>query len=521
MNLETVGIIWVRPLWLILLPLLLAAIFWIARQPRTPSHWQKKLPSALHKALLTQPKHANEKIKWLLISLTLSLTCIALAGPYRVIASDTAEEFPAVMVFPLSDAMLATDWSPNRLQYLREQLIQQLPQSSISLGWVVYAGSAHVLLPPTQDLTLSRHLLRSLSPSIMPKAGQQADLGVAAAQQLLSKTPHNPIILFTDRLTAAEQQAIIQRLDIQANPLYLVPIGTEQGSPYLKDGQLARDAEDQILLAKLQLASLQTLAKQPSVQLIHLQQLPLLFEQLAKQASQQKLQPQPLPVISWLLLCIVLLIALGARQGWLLVLLLWIDLPHSEASYPEQLWLRADQQAYRLLESDPAQAAELFVDRRWKAVAHFQAGQYLLAAELFAAGSLAEDMYNQGLALFMAGELEAAAAAFAKALERQPDLSAARHNLQLTEQAIAQLNPSPAKPKPAVEAPTAVENIAVEQLPFSQQTAENASVKGLQTPLTTELSAFALELWLEQIPDNPSALLKKKFRLELQSEEAR
>ena len=515
MSFTLLSITWMRPAWLLAIPLLLLIIGLLARRPAKANYWQQKLPATLQPYLLNQPAPRQQWLKWLLLSISLILTCITLAGPHRLLINQQAKEYPAVMLMPLSDSMLASDWTPNRLQYLREWLLSNLQQTPASLGWVLYAGSAHTLLPPNQDFSTLTHLLRSLEPSIMPKAGQRAELAIEQAQQLLSNTPHNPLFLLTDRISIEEQQAIQQLLERQPNPLYIIPIGTDQGAPYLKEGQLARNAQQKILLAKRDLASLHALAKATNGQVIYLEELPQLLTALTEQANQASQQLIPIPMVGYLLLSILLLTAFGARQGWLLLLLIMIHPTPSYATSWDDLWWRKDQQAMQILTEQPAQAAQLFTDFRWQAVAYYQAGQYREAAHLFAQGSTASDAYNQGNALFMAGDLLQAQQAFELALTRQPNFPNAQHNLQLTEQALLQLKNDGThnQSKPATTEDPLTAPIEVISISATNQ----ASANGLDITTNGELSTLTLEAWLEQIPDNPSLLLKKKFWLELQA----
>ncbi len=86
----------------------------------------------------------------------------------------------------------------------------------------------------------------------------------------------------------------------------------------------------------------------------------------------------------------------------------------------QDLWLRRDQQAARLLEQGEANAAaERFQDPAWRATARYQAGDYAAAAEGFT-GRDADSRYNRGNALARAGRLEEAIAAYDQALEQQP-----------------------------------------------------------------------------------------------------
>ena len=81
---------------------------------------------------------------------------------------------------------------------------------------VVYAGSAHSLVPLSDDLLTSSNLLESLKPSIMPVPGRRADLGVEKALQLLRIPYHlSGGTAFLDR---GEVKDALAWLRLLANP---------------------------------------------------------------------------------------------------------------------------------------------------------------------------------------------------------------------------------------------------------------------------------------------------------------
>jgi Ca-activated chloride channel family protein len=79
----------------------------------------------------------------------------------------------------------------------------------------VYAGSAHTLVPLSDDLATSRNLLEALRPSIMPEPGHRADLAVAKALGLLKQggLGQGRLLLVGSSLSKQERQGI--RLQLQ------------------------------------------------------------------------------------------------------------------------------------------------------------------------------------------------------------------------------------------------------------------------------------------------------------------
>ncbi|ORJ61576.1 VWA domain-containing protein [Geothermobacter hydrogeniphilus] len=140
----------------------------------------------------------------------------------------------------------------------------------------------------------------------------------------------------------------------------------------------------------------------------------------------------------WLLWPLILLVACGFRRGWLLVLpLLLLQPVPAEAFSWQGLWRTPDQQATQLYRAgDYSAAAAQFEDIRWKASALYRAGDFAAAANLLKKLQGADDFYNLGNALAKQGDLSAALQAYRQALKRDPRDTDARFNKDLVEKEL-------------------------------------------------------------------------------------
>ena len=103
------------------------------------------------------------------------------------------------------------------------------------------------------------------------------------------------------------------------------------------------------------------------------------------------------------------------------------------------LWQTPDQQASTLLQQgNPQAAAELFEDSQWRGTAHFQAKNWLEAAESFGAAANASSLYNKGNALAVAGDYEQALKAYDEALGLEPNADDALRNRDIVAQLLQQ-----------------------------------------------------------------------------------
>lgn len=175
---------WLRPLWLLAVPLLAWLLYKLWHRRKRAGRWQMILPPAFHGVLLGGGSGSTSKLPWVALGLAWVLVILALLGPswQRVEESRQRPADPLVILLELTPQMLAEDSPPNRLEQARRKILDLLEHRRDSqTALVVYAGSAHTLVPLSDDLATSRNLLEAIDPSIMPKPGQRADLAVQKA----------------------------------------------------------------------------------------------------------------------------------------------------------------------------------------------------------------------------------------------------------------------------------------------------------------------------------------------------
>ncbi|MEX6676297.1 VWA domain-containing protein [Pseudomonas sp. W2Oct36] len=559
---------WSRPGWLLLLPALGWLLWRLWNRQKRVGRWQMILPSVFHSALLSGGGGRDSKWPWVVLGLGWLLAVLALLGPswQRVEQNSQRPVDPLVVMLELTPEMLAADSPPTRLEQARRKVLDLLQARSDSqTAIIVYAGSAHTLVPLSDDLATSKNLLDAIKPSIMPEAGQRADLAVRKALDLLEQGDlgQGRLLWIGSSLSDAERQGIRTAMTGRdAPPLLMLGVGTAEGAPVTQEkGGFLKDAQGGILVPRLDGPVLKDFAdgmggRYTSLRLDNqdLNDLGLLDGPKSLISQGQKVRLDRWADQGyWLLLPLLLLAGCAGRRGWLLCLpLLLMAVPQpSYASGFDDLWRRPDQQGEHLLKRHhPAEAARHFEDPQWQGVALYQAGDYAGAVQRFAQGSSAADHYNRGNALARSGELEAAIDAYEQALERQPDFPAALVNKALVEQVLEQTKASDQakadeKAKTDENADKAREGNAGQSSSSAQSapqeanadrsasdqqsaTDEQASGAGSDSDEPARVSGKpgdgqidgeqkqALEQWLRQIPDEPGELLRRKFWYEQQ-----
>lgn len=373
-----------QPQALLLIPALWLLILLALRLRRRSQQWEHLIARPFHASLLVALPRSGRFWPSLLLGLASLCLGLALSQPeFGHKAVDHKRSADLVIVIPLTQASLADDLPPSRLQLMQTQaqelIRQRLPAQS---AMVVYAASAHRLMPLSNDPQAADSLLMALHPQLLPGQGQGQDAAAALqlAQQLLEdgRQPRGEILLYVHQLNALEQQQIINLQKRSQHHLTIVGFTNNQ--------------------------QLQAFAKKNRYGYFHLQQLAHNYRPAAgaRQYDAQQQQAQGY----WLVLPLLLLLAPLARKGWLLGLLLAL-----------------------LIQPWPALANE--ADPMWQGIAAYQKQDYLLASQHFAGINSAAGRYNQANALMHLARYQQAADLYRQALQLDPQLREASANLQL------------------------------------------------------------------------------------------
>ncbi len=443
-----------RPAWLLAtLPLLL--LLWLLWRRQTRHHgWKTVVSPALLPHLLVETVGAGGRLPWMLLGLGWLLAVIALAGPTweRLPQVLYRAPFDRVLVLDVSPSMAAADVQPSRLARARLAIRRLLAESGEGRNaLVVFAGEPHLVVPLTEDVATIEALLPALSPKIMPVAGDRAAPALRQAGELLRRvgSARGQVLLLSDGVAdPTDSLNAVRALRAAGVTTSVLGVGTRQGAPVAQaDGGFAADAQGAVSLARFEPSGLKALAAAGGGHYLHLGngQLAALFPaavdrnpehaKAARGGARRWAEEGP-----WLLLPLLLLAAAAFRRGWLGVLLLLVLTPPQPAAAFSwrDLWLRPDQQASELLrQGNAAAAAKRFRDPRWRATAHYQAGDYAAAAKEFAAQDV-DSLYNKGNALARAGQLQAAKQAYDKALARGGEHPDVRFNRDLVAKLLRQ-----------------------------------------------------------------------------------
>ncbi|MBK1880922.1 VWA domain-containing protein [Luteolibacter pohnpeiensis] len=128
------------------------------------------------------------------------MTISAIAGPTWKKKPDSfaGDESPLMILLKADRSMEVADPAPCRIERAKLK-IKDLARARKGqpLGLIVYAGSAHLVLPPTKDTSVVAEMAAEISPDILPSAGDRLDLAITLAGEI---SPGGTLLILSDGL---------------------------------------------------------------------------------------------------------------------------------------------------------------------------------------------------------------------------------------------------------------------------------------------------------------------------------
>ncbi|MDJ0842072.1 MAG: VWA domain-containing protein [Acidobacteriota bacterium] len=518
-----------RPWWLLAaVPLLVSYVVMKRRRDGT-ARWRGVIAPHLLDALIVK-KQSGRLIEPLNMSMLCTLLLsIALAGPTWERAPSPFAEDEAVLVIALdaSTSMNQSDVQPTRLERARQKIQDLLAlRKGSRTALIAYAGSAHGVIPLTNDPDIINNLLDAVETDIMPLPGKFPEKVLPVADEIFRASPvPGTLLLMTDGSGVGSEAAFREYFSTRKHQLLVWGIGRETWDPpelapadylplesdALRDLAAAGDGHFQPL----------TIDKSDARRL---------FFRTENYLSLVDDEARPWLDGGYYLLLPAMLIALfWFRKGWtlhwlfLLALLPLASPPAVAGNGFVDWWLTPDQQGRYYFEKGEYQtAAERFRDPVWKAVAHYHAENFTAATDLFARIETADGFFNLGNAWAHAQGYLNAVAAYDRALALDPDHAGARKNREIIQKIIDEINSFSENQQ--AEAGEDTKELG-EDDPKRAEGAEKQSFgkKEIKQYNADEIlnNPEINELWMRQVQQNPSRFLSLKFQLQLQRREAK
>lgn len=218
----------IRPQGLLLLPLLVA-IWWLWQRETHPLRgWSEQINPEMLQALAVGSASAHHRPALGLLAAWL-LAALAVAGPtWQPEPSPFADDAtPLMIVLKADSSMERPDPGPSRRERARLKIADlAAAREGQPLGLIAYAGSAHLVLPPTRDTAIVAGMAAEIGPEVMPESGDRLDLALREAARVLAEGQQGgSVVVLADGVST--DPALLQALrDEIALPVQFLAINT-------------------------------------------------------------------------------------------------------------------------------------------------------------------------------------------------------------------------------------------------------------------------------------------------------
>ena len=408
-------------------------------------------------------------LHYLLILFAFLLMIVALARPQFAFewVERQSKGKDIHVVLDVSQSMLATDISPNRLERAKRKLsdlLSLLAGERVSL--IAFAGASFVQCPLTRDYRAAKIFLDHLQPDLIPVQGTVVGeaLRLALAGIKKSSQPESAaIILLTDgEDEGSEPLAAAKEAKALGVKVFTIGIGSKEGVPIPdKHGNYLKDRTGNLVLSRLDEATLQQIALLTGGIYVRSVHGDFDLEQVygrgvrgladtAHASSKKKVWHEHfyLPLLfAFLFLLVEFLLQVRVKHVVLLVAVLWqgqeLQALGSEAhdAFAEKKYQEATSQFLQQEIDDPNDLSATYN----RAVSQYFAKDYAGASAGFAKAAQSENeelalksLFNLGNAQAAQGALQEAVNAYEHVLQRQPENIKAKENLAWAKKLLQQ-----------------------------------------------------------------------------------
>lgn len=182
----------------------------------------------------------------------------------------------------------------------------------------------------------------------------------------------------------------------------------------------------------------------------------------------------------------------------------------------KDLWITPEQQAQRQFDKgDYAGAAQQFANPMHKGIALYRAGEFEAAAYTFARLGSAEAQFNQGNAWMLHGKYDQAIAAYQLALKARPGWTAASDNMSIAEARKARLARSE-DDAGGTGGMLGADEVVIDPDMDASQGSDQVNAEGAPK----DEGGSMTDVWLRRVQTRPADFLAARFQYQLALTEA-
>ena len=484
-----------RPMWLLaLVPV--AAIFAMLLWRQNPrAQWGRVIAPHLLAHLIVEPGKGRGVNALYLVATGMVLGIIALSGPTwrRELPPFVEDRAPLMIVLALSTSMDQPDVAPTRLERAKQKIKDLLAaRTGARSGLIAYAGTAHLVMPLTDDRSVIEPFLAALTTGLMPGDGRNVTAALSLATQFLAAEPvAGTILVVADDIDEAAIRQAAGRNTIAM--LRMAPAASGEGIGLGSD----------IVPVSVDNSDIEAIERRIETR----------FQAAQGDAFGMQWRDEGY----WLLIPIAFLCLLWFRRGttvaWTVMLFVAPQaFPVRAQEQPHRftdLWLTPDQQGRIAFDrGDYRTAEQRFADPMWRGIAAYRALDFLTAAQEFRKIETVEGRFALGNAEAQNHAWEKSIKAYDEVLKARPGHVAAKANRAIV---AALFEAQEEKRRKQEQDDNAPPDEKADEMRVDPNQKGGKRIQVTPQDVTT---AGAAEAWMRAVQTTPADFLKMKFAIQ-------
>jgi len=235
----------IRPGWLWLAPITVG-LWWLWQRRTEPLRgWRQQVEPELLDAMVIGRDPQGDWARYALPAAWV-LGVITIAGPTWKVEPNpfAADAQPLVILLKADKSMQPVGVSPTPLERAQLKIADLVRvRKGQPLGLYAYAGSAHLVLPPTRDAEIVAQMAAEISPEIMPTPGDRLDLAIEKATKLLiDEEEGGSLLVIADSVMGDPQSRIAKNPETARLPIQFLALS----NPDSAEIKTLQDAADRL-----------------------------------------------------------------------------------------------------------------------------------------------------------------------------------------------------------------------------------------------------------------------------------
>lgn len=264
---------WFLVIFFILYLIYLGRIFWIAQRLDTTAR--------------------SSILKFILRGIYFTMMILALLNPSFGDLKGTikAKGKDVFLLIDVSKSMDATDIQPSRIEKAKFEINRLVNHfTNDRIGLIVFSQDALMLSPLTYDRNAINLFIPKINTNLLPNGGTDFapafDLVLEKLSNTKSKTQAKVIIVISDGENfGKDNKSILSKIRERGINIFLVGIGTNNGITLRQGDNFKKDENGDIVVTKLESASLQKMASQNGTKYLEINTVSGSFNELISQLA--------------------------------------------------------------------------------------------------------------------------------------------------------------------------------------------------------------------------------------------